>query len=138
MGLLKIGDLQKQKELFQTVLGVYTPRDLSASAERKCCPSVSSPSKRKQKANGSLGQQVRDTSRYRRGSAINIKGEVGGHMGVSMPAIKYLKVMIDAKLSLKAHLRYEYQKPANATVALARIFPNFDESIHYRRLFLRE
>ena len=65
-----------------------------------------------------------------------VKVEVGGHTVVSKPAIKYLGVIIDTKLSFREHLEYACQKAASATTALAKMLPNIGGPKHCRRLVL--
>lgn len=44
-----------------------------------------------------------------------VKVEVGGHMVDSKRTIKYLGVMIDAKLNFMKHLKFACQKAANTS-----------------------
>lgn len=53
-------------------------------------------------------------------------------MVVSKPAIKYLRVIIDVKLSFNKHLEYSYQKTAAVTTALTRMLPNVSEVKHIK------
>ncbi|CAD7093684.1 unnamed protein product [Hermetia illucens] len=50
--------------------------------------------------------------------------QVGNREVVSKSVVKYLGVMIDAKLSFKGHLDYAREKAANASSSLARMMPN--------------
>ena len=62
--------------------------------------------------------------------------QIGNHIITSKPAIKYLGVMIDGKLSYKAHVQYVYDKASTASVALARMMPNVGGPRHASRLLI--
>lgn len=55
---------------------------------------------------------------------------------MSKPAIKYLRVMIDAKPSFREPLEDACQKVTSASAALANLLPNIGEQKHCRRLLL--
>ena len=73
------------------------------------------------------------TNRRKR-NTINIR--VGGHVITSKPVIKYLGVMIDAKINFKGHLDYACEKAANTSVSLARMMPNIGGPRYSRRLLV--
>ncbi|CAD7080109.1 unnamed protein product [Hermetia illucens] len=61
---------------------------------------------------------------------------VGNHIITSKPAIKYLGVVIDRKLSYKQHVQYVCDKSSKASMALARMMPNVGGPRHTSRLFI--
>jgi len=73
------------------------------------------------------------TSRKRR-EFITIK--VGDHYISSRPAIKYLGIMIDARLSFKDHLDYASKKAAVINNALTRLMLNTGRPGHEKRKLL--
>lgn len=54
----------------------------------------------------------------------NIKVRVGGCEVVSKPYLKYLGVIIDARLNFRAHMEYTSQKASKVRMAIERMMPN--------------
>lgn len=59
-----------------------------------------------------------------------MKVEVGSHMAVYKPGIKYVGMIIHAKLSFIGHLEYACQQVANAIPTLARMLASVDGLKH--------
>ena len=70
----------------------------------------------------------------RKNNTVTIR--VGNREVVSKSVVKYLGVMIDAKLSFKGHLDYAREKAANASSSLARMMPNVGGPKYSRRLLI--
>lgn len=61
---------------------------------------------------------------------------VGEHTITSQPYIRYLGVLIDARLSFKQHVEHASNKAANVAVALSRLMPNVGGPRQKRRTLL--
>jgi hypothetical protein len=59
---------------------------------------------------------------------------VGGNNIISKPHIRYLGVLLDARLSFKDHIAYASSKAATTNVALSRLMPNIGGPRQSRRL----
>lgn len=65
-----------------------------------------------------------------------IEIRVGGCTINSSPAIKYLGVVLDRRLSFKEHLKYASEKARKVSTALARLMPNLGGPRQQRRMLL--
>lgn len=59
--------------------------------------------------------------------------QVGRHISILKPLIKYLGVMIGTKINVESHLDYAYEKAAKASVSLVRMLPNVGDPSYSRR-----
>ena len=78
-------------------------------------------------------EAVLTTSRKKR-ETITI--QVGNAEIISKPCIKYLGIMVDARLSFKEHIEYVSDKAAIVNGALSRLMPNFGGPRQNRRRLL--